>query len=50
LRSAKEKYDNQPKYNLLRDEIEEFHFSNKLRRDEVSARWIQCDLLDPFTA
>lgn len=50
LLSAKEKYYNQPKYNLLRDEIEEFHFSNKLRREEVSARWIQCDLLDPFTA
>lgn len=48
--SAKDKYENQPKYNLLRDEIEEFHFSNKLRREEVSARWVQCDLLDPFTA
>lgn len=50
LRSAREKFENQSKYNLLRDEIEEFHFANKLRREEVSSRWIQCDLLDPFTA
>ena len=35
LQLAKEKFENQPKYNLLRDEIEEFHLNNSALRSEI---------------
>lgn len=35
LKLAQDKFENQPKYNLLRDELEEFHLSNKLRSQNL---------------
>lgn len=44
LSEARDKYEKQSKYNLLRDEIEEFHLSNKLRRsDSKDLRWSQAE-------
>ena len=37
--------ENQPKYNLLRDELEEFHSSNQVRRLKAkSLTWHQVDI------
>lgn len=49
LQLARDKYENQPKYNLLRDEIEDFHSSNLIRRSVASNVWQQSDFdLDVF--
>lgn len=51
LEVARDKYENQPKYNLLRDEIEDFHSSNLIRRSVASNVWQQSDFdLDVFNA
>ena len=44
LEVARDKFENQPKYNLLRDEIEEFNSSNSLRRSKSDdLTWHQID-------
>ena len=44
LKLAKDKYENQPKYNLLRDEIDDFHLANsKLRSEVINNTWTQVE-------
>lgn len=41
---ARDKFENQPKYNLLRDELEEFHLDNNIRRSAAETlSWHQID-------
>lgn len=45
LKLAKDKYENQPKYNLLRDEIDDFHTANSMLRSEVlDTLWSQVEI------
>ena len=45
MKLAKDKYENQPKYNLLRDEIDDFHLANaKLRSEVIDTTWTQVDI------
>lgn len=45
LKLAKDKYENQPKYNLLRDEIDDFHTANTMLRSEVlDTLWSQVEI------
>lgn len=44
LASARDKYEKQPKYNLLRDEIDDFHNSNIVRRSKAQTNnWTQVE-------
>ena len=45
LKLAKDKYENQPKYNLLRDEIDDFYTANAMLRSEVlDTLWSQVEI------
>lgn len=45
LKLAKDKYENQPKYNLLRDEIDDFYMANAMLRSEVlDTLWSQVEI------